>query len=75
MQEETYRKSAVGGGIGGFVFLLLGLYLNRAIGAGVLDHPGPVAVLVVIGATVGALVAPLVPSRGDGEERGEKGGD
>lgn len=53
------RATAVGAGIGGAVFLLVGLYLNVATGSSALAHPGPVGMLVVIGATVGGLVAPL----------------
>lgn len=65
MQEGIYRKSLIGGVAGGALFALLALYLNLSIGAGVFAHPGPVAVMAVIGGTVGALVAPLFPSRED----------
>lgn len=61
------RASLRGAAIGGAAFLVLGLYLNGVTGTGVLAHPGPLAVLVVIGATVGALVAPLF-RRDRGEE-------
>lgn len=53
------RASLRGAAIGGAVFLLLGVYLNRMTGFGAFDHPAPLAVLVVIGATVAGLVAPL----------------
>lgn len=53
------RASLRGAAIGGAVFLLLGVYLNRMTGAGPFEHPAPLAVLVVIGATVAGLVAPL----------------
>lgn len=59
MEREIVRRSAVGAALGAGLFLLLGFYLNSAIGAGWLDHPGPQAVLAVIGGTVGGLVAPL----------------
>lgn len=48
--------------VGGAVFLGLGLYLNVATGFSATDNPGPVAVLGLIGATVGGLVAPLLSS-------------
>ena len=53
------RATLVGAGLGGGAFLLVGLYLNHATGSPPLSHPGPVGMLVVIGATVGGLVAPL----------------
>ena len=69
------RASLIGAGIGGGAFLVVGLYLNHATGSSPLSHPGPVGVLVVIGATVGGLVAPLFrrwrtpnPSDPDGRE-------
>lgn len=52
--------SLVGVAGGGGGFFLLGLYLNTATGFSALDHPGPLAVLAVVGATIGGLVAPLV---------------
>ncbi len=54
------RATAIGAGLGAAVFLLVGLYLNVATGAPALSNLGPVGVLVVIGGTVGGLVAPLV---------------
>jgi len=57
------RATLLGAVLGAGVFLLVGLYLNGATGYPVLSNPGPVAVLVVIGGTVGGLVAPLVRRR------------
>lgn len=61
--------------VGGALFLGLGLYLNVVTGFAATDNPGPVAVLGLIGATVGGLVAPLLASlvrrwRGGGDEAG-----
>ena len=53
------RRSAVGALLGGAAFLGLGIYMNRAIGAGPLEHLGPLGFTVVVGATIGGLVAPL----------------
>ena len=53
------RHTLIGFSGGAVLFLGLGIYLNRAAGFSVLEHPGPLAMLVLVGATVGALVAPL----------------
>ncbi len=53
------RSSAIGALLGGAFFLGLGMYMNRAIGAGPLEHLGPLGFTVVVGATIGGLVAPL----------------
>ena len=53
------RRSAIGALLGGAFFLGLGMYMNRAIGAGPLEHLGPLGFTVVVGATIGGLVAPL----------------
>ena len=57
------RSSFLGALIGGILFLGLGVYMNRAIGAGLFDHLGPLGFTAVIGATIGALVAPLFRRR------------
>jgi catechol 2,3-dioxygenase-like lactoylglutathione lyase family enzyme len=52
------------------------MYMNRAIGAGPLEHLGPLGFTVVVGATIGGLVAPLFRwrrSRGETEEPGDTG--
>lgn len=61
-------RSAIGALLGGAFFLGLGMYMNRAIGAGPLEHLGPLGFTVVVGATIGGLVAPLFRRRrGRGE--------
>lgn len=59
--------AAAGGGV---LFALLGLYMNTAIGDPLLSNPGPVAMLAVIGGTVGGLVAPLFTRSSGGEAAG-----
>lgn len=54
------RPTLVGLSVGAAIFLGLGLYMNRATGFGILDHPGPLGVLTLVGATVGGLVGPLL---------------
>ncbi len=70
------RATLVGLAAGGLVFLGLGLYLNRVTGFGTFEHPGPVGVLALIGATVGGLVGPLLAGLAGGRESGsdEAGG-
>lgn len=60
---------------GGVLFLGLGLYMNVATGFAPTDNLGPLAVLALIGATVGGLVAPMAWSlvrrwRGEGDAPG-----
>ncbi len=72
------RSSAIGALLGGVVFLGLGMYMNGAIGAGLLDHIGPLGFTVVVGATIGGLVAPLFRRRrrrGGTEVPGDTGSD
>ena len=76
MRSEL-RSSAVGAALGGIAFLGLGVYMNRSIGAAPFGHPGPLAFAVVVGATIGGLVAPLFRRRrasGDEKLRGRGGG-
>lgn len=56
---STVRRSLAGLAGGGVLFLALGLYLNAATGFGLAENLGPLMMLTVVGATVGALVAPL----------------
>lgn len=60
---DALRRSLVGFAAGALLFVGLGVYLNARIGAGAFAHPGPVAILAVIGGTVGGLVAPLFGRR------------
>lgn len=62
------RATLLGMGIGGAVFVAMGIYLNLATGSDPLSNLGPIAVFAVIGATVGGLVAPLFGRRGGAEE-------
>ena len=57
------RRTLTGFVAGAFLFAGLSLYLNRAIGAPLLSHPGPVAMFALIGGTIGGLLAPLVRRR------------
>lgn len=66
MRRAQLRATAVGAALGALAFALLGLYLNRAVGAALFSNAGPVAILALIGATVGGLVAPLVASWKEG---------
>ena len=50
----------IGAAIGGGVFLALSLYRSIASGGPSLSHFNPIAVMTVIGITVGALVGPLI---------------
>ena len=61
-ERPRLGPTLVGLVLGGTLFLGLGLYLNLATGFSATDNPGPVAVLALIGATVGGLVAPLLSS-------------
>lgn len=53
------RRTIAGAATGWVVFMLLGFYMNSAIGAPVLSNWGPLLLFSVIGLTVGGLVAPL----------------
>lgn len=54
------RRTVAGAAVGWVLFVLLGFYMNRAIGAPALSNWGPLLVFSVIGLTVGGLVAPLL---------------
>lgn len=72
MRERLVRNTVLGLGIGAGAFGTLGIYLNLATGSEAFEHPGPMALLVVIGGTIGGLVGPLVGaerrSRSDRDE-------
>lgn len=53
------RRTVTGAATGWVVFMLLGFYMNAAIGAPVLSNWGPLLIFSIIGLTVGGLVAPL----------------
>lgn len=73
--SERLRDTLVGLSAGGALFLGLGLYLNRATGFGLLEHPGPIGVLVLVGATVGGLVGPLLGELARRRRSGRDGGE
>lgn len=64
MRKGILRSTAIGAAVGAGAFLALGIYLNATTGMGPLTNFGPLAILAVVGATIGGLVAPLVSSRG-----------
>lgn len=69
------RRTVAGFVAGGVLFLGLGLYMNVAGGFAPTDNVGPLAILALIGATVGGLVAPMAWSlvrrwRGEGDAPG-----
>ncbi len=57
--KATGRWTMKGAAIGGGLFLALSLYRSIASGGPSLSHLNPIAVMTVIGITVGALVGPL----------------
>lgn len=73
--REDIRATLVGLAAGGLLFLGLGLYLNRVTGFATFEHPGPVGVLALIGATVGGLVGPLLAGLSRSGGPGDGGGD
>lgn len=73
MRPGLLRRTAGGAGAGAFLFLLLGLYLNAASGQPLFSNFGPIGILVVIGGTVGGLVAPLTARRREGRQREDTG--
>lgn len=72
---DELRPTLVGLAVGGILFLGLGLYLNRVTGFATFEHPGPVGVLALIGATVGGLVGPLLAGLARRREDGGSGGE
>ena len=58
--KATGRWTAKGAAIGGGVFFALSLYRSIASGGPSWSHLNPIGVMFVIGATVGALVGPLM---------------
>lgn len=60
--SRKVRHTLMGFSGGAVLFLGLGVYLNRVTGFAALEHVGPLAMLVLIGATVGGLVGPLLGS-------------
>lgn len=60
MDPKSFRRSLVGAAWGGGLFGAVSVYRSWVAPGTLLDYAGPVGLLVVIGATVGGLVAPLL---------------
>jgi len=58
--NATGRWTLIGATVGGGLFLALSLYRSIASGGPSVSHLNPIAVMTVIGVTVGALVGPLI---------------
>ena len=58
--KPIVRWTAIGAAVGGGLFLALGMYRSIASGGPSMSHLNPIAVMTVIGLTVGALVGPLI---------------
>lgn len=60
MDRRGVRRSLVGAALGGGLFGAVSVYRSWVAPGALLDYVGPVGLMVVIGATVGGLVGPLV---------------
>ena len=60
MNPESIRRSLIGAGVGAAVFGAASLYRSLLAEGNLLDYLGPIGMMMVIGATVGGLVGPLV---------------
>ena len=58
--KPIVRWTAIGAAVGGGLFLALSMYRCIASGGPSMSHLNPIAVMTVIGLTVGALVGPLI---------------
>lgn len=58
--SRVRRDTLVGVACGGLLFTALGLWLDYATGFSPGAHPGPLAMLALVGATVGGLVGPML---------------
>ena len=75
--NRTVRRTVVGALVGGGLFLLAAVYQSLRAGGELTQYAAPTAALVVIGATVGGLLGPLlgrIGSRRTGAERREEDG-
>ncbi len=61
--DSLVRITLTGFLAGATLFIGLGVYLNAEIGAPALSNFGPMAILAVIGGTIGGLLAPLFRRR------------
>ncbi len=57
---STLRWTLIGAALGGGLFGALSVYRSVASGGPVLEHLNPIAVLTVIGLTVGGLIGPMM---------------
>ena len=60
MSKSTLRWTIVGVAWGGGLFAALSIYRSLASGGPFLQHLNPIAVMTVIGATVGGLIGPMI---------------
>jgi hypothetical protein len=58
--NATGRWTLIGATVGGGLFLALSMCRSIASGGPSVSHLNPIAVMTVIGVTVGALVGPLI---------------
>ena len=58
--KTIVRWTAIGAAVGGGLFLALSMYRSIASGGPSMSHLNVIAVMTVIGLTVGALVGPLI---------------
>ncbi len=60
MSKSTLRWTILGVAWGGGLFAALSIYRSLANGGPFLQHLNPIAVMTVIGATVGGLIGPMI---------------
>jgi len=60
MLKDSGRWTMIGATVGGGLFLALSVYRSIASGGPSVSHLNPIGVMTVIGATVGALVGPMM---------------
>ncbi len=58
--KDSVRWTLIGGAVGGGLFFALSMYRSIASGGPSWTHLNPIGVMTVIGATVGALVGPML---------------
>ena len=65
MLKDSGRWTMIGAAVGGGLFLALSVYRSIASGGPSWSHLNPIGVMTVIGATVGALVGPMMGAIAD----------
>ena len=58
--RSTLYSTIIGMAWGGGLFAALSIYRSLASGGSVVQHLNPIAVMTVIGATVGGLIGPMI---------------